>query len=208
MIKFVRNYNDESTDTGFQFQFYCDRCGTGYESRFETFAGGMVGEAARGIGGMLGGIFGQAADVGERVRSAAWERARDGAFEKAVNEVKPVFRQCHRCGSWVCAEACWNEARGQCVDCSPKLEQEMAAAQSEATVEQMRQKVTATDYTKDLNVVGTAVALCPSCGAETKGGKFCQECGALLAAERQCSRCGTTMPAASKFCPECGLKIS
>ena len=27
LIKFTRNYNDKSTDTGFQFEFYSDRCG-------------------------------------------------------------------------------------------------------------------------------------------------------------------------------------
>jgi len=25
LIKFVRNYNDLSTDNGFQFEFFCDR---------------------------------------------------------------------------------------------------------------------------------------------------------------------------------------
>jgi hypothetical protein len=29
-IQFTRNYNDLSTETGFQFEFTCDRCGTGY----------------------------------------------------------------------------------------------------------------------------------------------------------------------------------
>ncbi len=27
LIKFVRNYNDLSTDNGFQFEFFCDRRG-------------------------------------------------------------------------------------------------------------------------------------------------------------------------------------
>lgn len=28
LIQFTRNYNDLSTDQGFQFEFYCDRAGT------------------------------------------------------------------------------------------------------------------------------------------------------------------------------------
>ena len=26
-IEFVKNFNDHSTDTGFQFEFICDKCG-------------------------------------------------------------------------------------------------------------------------------------------------------------------------------------
>ncbi len=26
LIQFTRNYNDLSTDAGFQFEFYCDHC--------------------------------------------------------------------------------------------------------------------------------------------------------------------------------------
>ncbi len=37
-IEFTRNYSDQSTDKGFQFEFYCDRCGTGYRTRFAPFA--------------------------------------------------------------------------------------------------------------------------------------------------------------------------
>jgi hypothetical protein len=29
LIKFTRNYRDDSTDRGFQFEFYYDRCGAG-----------------------------------------------------------------------------------------------------------------------------------------------------------------------------------
>lgn len=34
MIQFVANYDDLSTDKGFQFKFHCDRCRNGYLSRF------------------------------------------------------------------------------------------------------------------------------------------------------------------------------
>jgi len=32
LIKFTRNHNDLSTDQGFQFESFCDRCGSGYQS--------------------------------------------------------------------------------------------------------------------------------------------------------------------------------
>ena len=41
-IEFTRNYSDLSTNQGFQFEFKCDRCGTGYRTRFQ---GSIVGTA-------------------------------------------------------------------------------------------------------------------------------------------------------------------
>ena len=37
-IEFVNNYNDLSTDTGFQFEFMCNRCGSGFRTRFQASA--------------------------------------------------------------------------------------------------------------------------------------------------------------------------
>jgi hypothetical protein len=44
-IEFTRNYSDHSTYRGFQFEFFCDRCGTGYRTRFTPFAAGSVSSA-------------------------------------------------------------------------------------------------------------------------------------------------------------------
>ncbi|HPO57900.1 MAG TPA: zinc ribbon domain-containing protein [Anaerolineaceae bacterium] len=50
-------------------------------------------------------------------------------------------------------------------------------------------------------------AVCPSCGAETKGAKFCPECGTRLETRpTHCPSCGAEAKGA-KFCPECGTKI-
>ncbi|MFY9562138.1 MAG: zinc ribbon domain-containing protein [Terriglobales bacterium] len=32
LIQFTRNHTDHSTDKGYQFEFFCDRCGTKFES--------------------------------------------------------------------------------------------------------------------------------------------------------------------------------
>jgi hypothetical protein len=210
LIKFVRNYDDLSTDRGFQFEFYCDRCGTGYRTHFQASATGMVTEALDVAGGLLGGVLGRAADVSERVHSAAWEQAHDRAFAAAVEEVKPNFIQCRRCTQWVCREMCWNTERGLCKECTPEVEAEYAAAQVEATIEQGVEAIRETEYVSAEDkerLKETVAAACPKCGAEVSGGKFCPECGApLKKRERFCTECGGKIPATAKFCPECGAK--
>jgi len=210
LIKFVRNYNDESTDRGFQYEFFCDRCGTGYRTPFKASATGFASEALDVAGSVLGGFFGGASDVGRHIHSAAWERAHDAAFSEAVEQVKPQFRQCPRCSQWVCVEACWNDKRGLCKSCAPDLAVEMSAMQAEAAISEAREvahaaaseKVSASDFD------GVVRAVCPRCGAPVSSGKFCAECGAPLAAEKFCTECGNKVAVGAKFCPNCGAKQS
>lgn len=73
-IEFTRNYSDLSTNKGFQFEFYCDRCGSGYRTRFKPSVSGTLTEVLDTAGSLFGGIFNSAANVGERMRSATWEK--------------------------------------------------------------------------------------------------------------------------------------
>jgi hypothetical protein len=113
-ISFTRNHSDLCTAKGFQFEFQCDRCGTGYRTRFKAYALGTVTGALDAAGGLLGGVLARTAGIAERARSAAWEKAHDTAFVEAMEELKPEFIQCPRCMSWVCRERCWNKAKGLC----------------------------------------------------------------------------------------------
>ena len=133
--------------------------------------------------------------------------AHDAALREAVEEVKAHFKQCSRCGQWVCPEHCWNASRGMCENCAPDLAEEMAAAQQEATIQQVREKVREIDYTKDLDLGTPASATCPHCGARTGPGKFCTECGQALAARVECPQCGQELKAGARFCSECGARI-
>ncbi len=146
LIKFVRNYNDLSTDYGFQFGFFCDRCGSGYQTRSQPSATSLVSDAL-GTAANLAGAPTGAAEVGERVRPATWEKAHDDAFAKAIEEAKPSFKQCRRCGQWVDA-VCWNKDLGLCLDCAPDLEAEAAAAQAQAAVEDARETAREVKYVK------------------------------------------------------------
>jgi membrane protease subunit (stomatin/prohibitin family) len=211
-IEFVSNYSDLSTDKGFQFEFNCDRCSNGYRTRFQAWTVGSVSSALDAASSLLGGVFSSAANVGERVRSAGWQKARDEAFAQSVEEMRGNFIQCPRCSQWVCRKACWNNKRGLCKECAPDMGVEMSAAQASRSVEEVwaHAKMAAEDKKlAEGNWRETIVASCPKCGApQATNAKFCPECGTKIKTADQCSKCGAALTAGAKFCPECGEKTS
>lgn len=210
-IEFTRNYSDLSTSKGFQFEFYCDRCGSGFRTRFKPSVSGTLSEVLDTAGSLFGGIFGSAANVGERVRSATWEKAHDEAFLEAMRELKPDFIQCPRCSSWVCRKSCWNVKKGLCKQCAPDLGVEMAAAQASRSVEEVWAHAAMSEEDKKLaagNWRDNIRASCPQCEAPMpSNAKFCPECGAQLKAKTECPNCGEKFTPGAKFCPECGHKL-
>lgn len=214
LIEFTRNYSDLSTNQGFQFEFYCNLCGTGYRTPFKPSMLGSVSGAMDTASSLFGGIFGKAADVSERARSASWEKEHDQAFQKAMNDLRPAFAQCPKCNNWVCRKKCWNAARGLCKECAPDIGVEMAAAQAEKAVQAVQEKAEASD--EDLKAISkegawkqTLTASCPNCHAPiAKNIKFCPECGAKIQTQAFCSACGAKLLPNAKFCAECGAKTS
>jgi hypothetical protein len=205
IIQFVKNYEDLSTDKGYQFKFYCDHCHNGYLSGFEPSVLGMASGLLQAASSLFGGVFGQAGNSAYQVQQAIGGKAHDDALKKAVSEIKQKFKQCSRCGKWVCPEVCWNEKRNLCEGCAPDLAEETAAAQAQAAKEQIFDKARATNFVADVDMKVEAVASCIHCGARTGAAKFCPECGKPQAAGKQkCKKCGAEMPGAAKFCPECG----
>jgi membrane protease subunit (stomatin/prohibitin family) len=207
LIQFTRNFSDHSTDKGYQFEFFCDRCGNGFQSEFKTSAVGMAGSALRAAGSLFGGILGNAASSAYEIERAVQGPGHDQAYRDAIAEAKPNFRECPKCSHWVCAATCWNQVRSLCYDCAPDIETELASAQVLTTVEQMKAKLQEQDLTKGLDLTTAATAVCPSCGAHTQGAKFCPECGKPLHPKGACSRCGAQCEAGTKFCPECGNRL-
>jgi len=55
---FTSNYNDLSDENGYQFEFSCDICGSGYRSEFQRSALGSAGSLLSGAGNLLGGLWG------------------------------------------------------------------------------------------------------------------------------------------------------
>lgn len=207
-IEFTDNYEDLSTESGYQFKFVCETCGNGYMSSFDASKSGMATGLLRGAGSMLGGFLGSASNGADQLRDLVAGPAHDKALQEAVGEIRPLFVQCKRCGQWVCREVCWNADRGLCTACAPMAQREISSLQAQITVEQAGEELRQQDLTAGLNLSDSAVVICPTCGVENEGGKFCQECGGALAARTECPRCGTKFKAGAKFCPECGAKTN
>ena len=127
---------------------------------------GAAGGLLQAAGNLFGGVLGRAGSSSYEIQRAIGGPAHDRALQQAVAEVKQRFRQCQRCGSWVCAEICWNERAGQCTGCTPKYEQEVIAlrtqAQVQATQQQLQEKAMGTDYVSGIDMNPDArVALDP-----------------------------------------------
>ncbi len=209
-IEFTRNYGDQSTSEGFQFEFYCDRCGSGFRTPFKPSTSARISGALDAASSLLGGVFGRAADLGRRAHDATWEQAHDKAFRAAMEEIKPQFAQCPHCQAWVCRKSCWNEKRGLCKECAPDMGVEMSAAQAARSREEVWAHAKMSEEDKQLsesNWRQTIVAKCPKCEATLDGNlKFCPECGAKLHGDKHCTECGALLKDGAKFCGECGAK--
>ncbi|WP_322752569.1 MULTISPECIES: zinc ribbon domain-containing protein [unclassified Frankia] len=210
-VPFTNNYRDLSTREGYQYEFSCLRCGNGYKSAFRHSVTGFGGRIATIGGRLLGGNMGnRIADAGwnaEWLRDSTAGSTNDRMLRAAVEEVSPSFQQCHRCGQWVCKQVCWNGTRGLCVTCAPKVDQEIAARQASAQVQQIDERVRQVDWTDDLNLRDRGTGLCSGCGQESGGGRFCAHCGTALAAARPsrfCVNCGSGLGPGVSFCGECG----
>jgi hypothetical protein len=207
VIEFTQNHEDLSTDQGFQFKFFCERCGDGFMSSFQTNTLGVAGGLLRGAGAIFGGIFGQAGHGAYEIQRAIGGPAHDSALQKAVEEVKPLFRKCRRCGDWMCEQTCWNPSANMCKRCAPKAEEEESSIRAEHVRTQVANDLFL-EENKRMSAKGKEVAAkCPDCGAETLGKKFCPGCGKKLAAANAfCAGCGAKLSPGAKFCGECGAK--
>jgi hypothetical protein len=186
VIEFTDNYEDLSTDQGFQFKFRCERCGDGFMSTFQTNTLGVAGSLLRGASSLLGGVFGNMASSTYEVQRAVGGPQHDAAVRAAVDEVKPLFRKCRRCGDWLCEKTCWNPSANMCKQCAPIAEEEESSIRSE----HVRTQVTNDLFLEEnqrMSAKGKQVAakcpdFCGECGAKlSPGAKFCGECGAKQA---------------------------
>ena len=214
---FTRNYNDRSTEAGFQFEFYCDCCGNGFLSTFRPSStydqrqkSQRLGRFASTFGSLLGG---KASDLGWAVergsdlvgdrfndQSPEWRKEYETSFDEAQAEVRSQFTRCPSCNKWVCP-SCWNEEDGLCIDCAPREASYVAQARNKAMQRNIDEAAeTATVWQGKIE---TRTTVCPKCGKPAGSGKFCNYCGSPIGTNR-CPNCGAEVALGLKFCGECG----
>jgi len=206
---FVRNYDDKSDDDGFQFVFYCDRCGSGYISQYKKYSLAKVHKALSFAGRLLGGVLDTGASAVEQVRDYRWHEEHDKAFFEAMEEAKAHFHQCPSCRKYVCGN-CWNDEVGLCIDCAPRLTVEAAKIQTRAKVEAIEKvvekKAEAGEYLGEARLATETLITCPNCGKLTRPGRFCEMCGSPLA-KKTCPKCGAEVSPNARFCSNCGARL-
>jgi hypothetical protein len=157
MIAFVANYEDLSTDKGYQFKFYCDKCHNGFLSGYEANTLGTAAGLLEAAGSFFGSYLHQAGETAFAVQRAIGGPSHDAAVQRAVTEGKTHFHQCPRCAQWVCPEVCWNSKVGLCHSCAPNIQGTIAVAQSNATADQINAKVRQQDMISGLDLRTPAV---------------------------------------------------
>jgi len=155
MIAFTDNYEDNSTEAGFQFTFFCDICREGYKTRFVESMSykkrgllrglGRVASAGTSIAGRYSGV-GHGIETGTDVlserfegMSPEWHNEHQQVFEDGQNEAKGHFHRCPKCQKWVCENE-WNEQSMLCIECGPREAVEVAAARAEKMVMDIKEK--------------------------------------------------------------------
>lgn len=216
---FTRNYEDNSTEAGFQFTFFCDCCNNGFRSTFiesTTYkkSRGLktLSEGAYALGSLVGRSnagwsIGRGVDVlSDRFdgRSPQWQKEHEQAFLMAQDEARRHFIRCQACQTWVC-DTCYNEQEGLCIQCAPRQDVYVAQARSAAMKRNIDEAAeTATVWQGQLE---SKTTVCPACGAPATSGKFCNSCGAPLS-RPQCPACGAEIAAGMRFCNECGANLA
>lgn len=219
LISFTDNFADNSTEAGFQFTFYCDLCQEGYKTQFIESKTYKKAGLLRSIGKALsisstvlgrsgiGSTIERGADIlTERFEgmSPQWHKEHEQAFRIAQNEAKGHFHRCPKCTKWVC-ENDWNEQEGLCIECAPRESVEVTSPRAGKMVEDIKAKATKTEVFK--GEIERKQTICPQCGKPSGAGKFCINCGSPLSLI-QCTKCGTKSPAGTRFCGECGNKLT
>ncbi len=216
---FSDNFKDNSTNSGFQFTFFCDHCREGYKTEFIESKSAKRSAVIRMFSRLFSAVMrlfgnyrasysarsGADALSGTHTgKSAKWHKEYEEAFEKAQNEAKKHFHRCPKCTKWVC-ENDWNEQEGLCTVCAPRVNVEVAAAKASKAAQDIKDKAQNTQVFD--GEIESKQTLCPHCNKPAGEGKYCNNCGASLEMVK-CPKCGAKNSAGTQFCGSCGTRLT
>src|SRR2546421_9890238 len=140
-VPFTGNVLDLCNENGFQWEFTCDRCRNGFRSPFAQNVAsrgrGVLRMAGEWFGGKLETFSQGVEDFNQYGYIGEESATKDQFFAKAVENVRPNFRQCRGCGGWACAQLCSANHVGQCMAGSPLATEEVGKAQADARGHQL-----------------------------------------------------------------------
>lgn len=167
---------------GFQFEFFCEKCGESSRSAFRPYRKGQ-------ITGWLSRFAFMFYDLNKASRAtgafaeAGGGSAKAEALAEAMAAAAPMYERCEGCRKWTGRE-CWTGS--SCRDCAAKGGSPGA-------------------NTSGYGASSGGGATCPNCQSPSEGGRFCHECGFDMAStHKSCPACGVTLPRQARFCTDCG----
>ncbi len=202
---FTRRYVDKSKNTGFQFEFFCDRCNKGHLTPFRIHALGVVTSIWDATEWKKEKEKDFDFDTLKKdvsrlfFKGKAWVEA----YTNAVEEAQKYFKHCARCLKWVCPKSCYNPRANLCQGCVPLTE-----AEKKALLAEERRKESG-GRSKEAGEPVDAPRLCPHCGVSNPVGTFCADCGGKIVQDIFCPGCGCKWSTEKKmkFCPRCGEEM-
>lgn len=155
-------YQDHS-DQGrgyFQFSFHCPQCDYSVMTSTQRSSTATATRVMDLGVGLIGGFWGRAAEQGEEMFGARYEKEHDQALVKAWDEIKKDFRYCNKCKTTVCFR-CWNPQINMCNNCAPDLKADAVSYQHGLNVEAQRQQIEQNYHAPQFNTEAVASAVTP-----------------------------------------------
>lgn len=221
----------------FAFRFTCHRCYWQIETTpIRSTVATVSNIADIGIG-LLGGMWGRAAEAGQKIYGSRWHNEQAEALQKSWAEIKHHFHFCPKCSSTVC-NRCFNVSINLCTGCAPDLRADGAHFQHELNIDAQRQQIEKSYQAPQFNVNAIPSAVTPDmvqpptppalpgrpgqqasiaapspaaiAGFSTPGYPktvMCPTCRRMGPPGKFCQDCGTKLPLPDLFCPKCASPV-
>jgi hypothetical protein len=232
-------YSDMSNQSQgyFAFRFTCQHCYWQIETTpIRSTVATVSNIADIGIG-LLGGLWGRAAEAGQKMYGSQWHNEQAEALQKSWAEIKDHFHICPKCSTTVC-NRCFNVRINLCTSCAPDLRADGAQYQHGLNIEAQHQQIQENYQAPQFNVNAIPSAVTPDlirppaqpalpysppaqaslpapspasiAGFSTPGYPrevMCPTCRRMGPPGKFCQDCGTKLPLPDLFCPKCASPV-